>query len=70
MYIIFNYNSSKAFQEVASRLPIVTNILDAAMQYSREGDVSEDYYKGVKQAVKACQRKAKKLDDLFHKIKA
>lgn len=58
----------EAFREVAGRLPIVTNILDASKQYIKEGDVNEDSCKGVKHVIEACQEKAKKLDDLFQKV--
>jgi hypothetical protein len=56
----------KAFCEVADRLPIVRNILDSAKQYIEEGD-NEDSYKGVKGVVEACEKKATRLDDMFHK---
>jgi hypothetical protein len=55
----------EAFREVAGRLPIVTNILDASKQYIKEGDVNEYSCKGVKHIIEACLRKAKKLDNLF-----
>jgi hypothetical protein len=58
----------EAFREVAGRLPIVTNILDASKQYIKEGHVNEDSCKGVKHVVEACLGKAKKLDDLFQKV--
>jgi hypothetical protein len=58
----------EAFREVADRLPIITNILDASKQYIKDKDVSEDSCKGVRHVVEACQEKAKKLDDLFHKV--
>ncbi|PSS18816.1 hypothetical protein M430DRAFT_35221 [Amorphotheca resinae ATCC 22711] len=58
----------EAFHEVAGRLSIVTNILDASKQYLKEGDINEDSCKGVKHVVEACQEKAKKLDDLFQKV--
>jgi hypothetical protein len=57
----------QAFREGAVRLLIVTYILNASKQYIKEGDVNGDSCKGVKHVVEACQEKAKKLDDLFHK---
>ena len=57
----------EAFREVASRLPIIRNILGSTQQYIDKGNVNEDSCKGVKQVAKACEKKAKKLDDLFHK---
>ncbi|KAH8742907.1 hypothetical protein F5882DRAFT_423908 [Hyaloscypha sp. PMI_1271] len=57
----------EAFREVAGRLPIVRNILDSAKQYIDKRDADGDSCKGVKQVVEACEKKAKKLDDLFHK---
>jgi hypothetical protein len=57
----------EAFREISGRLPIVVNILVSAKQYIDEGDVDEDSCKGVKRVVEACEKKAKKLDELFHK---
>lgn len=57
----------KAFCEVAGRLPIVGNILSLAEQNIHNGNVDEDSCQGVKQVAKACEEKAKKLDELFHK---
>ena len=57
----------EAFRDVADRLPIVKNILGSAKEYIDKGDVGEDSCKGVKHVVKACEKKAKKLDELFHK---
>jgi hypothetical protein len=57
----------KAFREVAGRLPIVRNILDSAKQYIDKGDIDEDSCKAVKHVVDACEKKAKKLDELFRK---
>ena len=58
----------EAFREVAGRLPIITNILNKSKQHITEADISNDACKGVKHIVEACQDKAKKLDDLFHKV--
>jgi hypothetical protein len=44
----------KTFREVAGRLLIVINTLDASKQYIKEGDVNEDSCKGVKHVVEAC----------------
>jgi hypothetical protein len=58
----------EAFREVAGRLPIITNILRAAEQCIKDGDITEESYKGVKQVIQACQDKAKKLEDLFRTV--
>lgn len=58
----------EAFREAASRLPIVTNILNNSKQHIQEADISDDSCKGVKHIVDACEKKAKKLDDLFRKV--
>ena len=57
----------EAFREVAGRLPIVENTLDSTKQYIEEGKVNYDSCKGVKLIVEACEEKAKKLEELFHK---
>lgn len=58
----------EAFREVAGRLPIVENILNAARQSIREGKVDDDSCKGVKPVVEACKAKAKKLEEVFLKV--
>jgi hypothetical protein len=57
----------EAFREIAGRLPIVTNILGLAKQHIDTGNVSEASCQGVKRVVEACEKKAEKLDELFHK---
>jgi hypothetical protein len=57
----------EAFRDVAGRFPIIRNILGSAKQHIDKGDVDEDSCKGVKHIVEACEEKAKKLDELFHK---
>lgn len=57
----------EAFREVAGRLPIVGNTLDSAKQNIEERKVNNDSCKGVKHIVEACEEKAKKLEELFHK---
>jgi hypothetical protein len=57
----------EAFSKVAGRLPIVRNILGSTQQYIDEGDVDDDSCKGVKPIAEACEKKAKRLDELFHK---
>ena len=57
----------EAFRTVASRLPIIRNILGSAKQHIDEGGVDEDSCKGVKPVVEACEKKAEKLDTLFQK---
>jgi hypothetical protein len=56
-----------AFREVASRLPIVKNILDSAQQHLTHGDVDETRCNGVKSVIEACTKKAKRLNELFDK---
>lgn len=58
----------EAFREVAARLPIVQNILDSAKRHIEDGDADEDSCKGAKDVVKSCEKKAKKLDELFQKV--
>ena len=57
----------EAFREVAGRLPIVGNTLDSTKQNIEERKVNNDSCKGVKHIVEACEAKAKKLEELFHK---
>jgi hypothetical protein len=40
-----------AFREVATRLPIISNILGKTVQYIKEDRVSADIYKGVKEVI-------------------
>jgi hypothetical protein len=56
------------FREVRNRLPIVVNNLGFAKEYIHGGSANEKSCKGVKPIVKACEMKAKKLDDLFRKV--
>ena len=57
----------EAFREVADRLPIIRDILDSAKQHIGERKVDNNSCKGVRHTVEACEDKAKKLQDLFHK---
>jgi len=57
----------EAFREVADRIPIVLNILDLTKQYNKEA-LDQASYTGVKQVADRCEKKAKKLDELFHKV--
>jgi hypothetical protein len=58
----------EAFREVAARLTIVQNILGLAKQHIEDGDADEDSYKGAKDVVEGCEKKAKKLEGLFLKV--
>ena len=58
----------KEFREAADRLPIVRNILGSAKQSIEKGDVDEESCRGVQNVVKACETKARHLDELFHKV--
>ena len=44
----------EAFCSIAGRLLIITNILGVVEYCIKEGDISEDSCKGVKQVIKAC----------------
>ena len=57
----------EAFREVAGRLPIVMDILDSTKQNIQESKVNHDMCRGMKHIVGACEEKAKKLEELFHK---
>jgi N-terminal domain on NACHT_NTPase and P-loop NTPases len=58
----------EAFREVATRLPIISDILGKTERYIKEARVSADAYEGVKQVIQACQDKATKLEVLFRKV--
>ena len=53
---------------VAGRLPIVLDILDSTKDYIDKGNINEESCRAVKGVVEECQRKAKKLDEIFQKI--
>ena len=55
------------FREVADRLPIVRNTLNSIKQNIEERKVNNKSCKEVKHIVKACEEKARKLKELFHK---
>ncbi|KAL9118352.1 MAG: hypothetical protein Q9187_005106 [Circinaria calcarea] len=57
----------EAFREVASQLPIVENILGPTQQHINRGDVDVHSCEALKHVVEACEKKAKKLDDMFQK---
>ena len=56
-----------AFRNVANRLPIIRDILDSARQNIQTGAVDEGSCGGAKDVVNACEKKAKRLDELFNK---
>jgi hypothetical protein len=58
----------EAFREVATRLPIVQNILASAKRDIEKGGTDEDSYKGVKDIVEGCGKKAGRLEELFKKV--
>ena len=58
----------EAFREVAGRLPIIGNTLESTKQSIEERKDNNDSCKGVKHIVEACEEKARKLEDLFHKV--
>ena len=56
-----------AFREVAARLLIVGDILTSAKQHIDKGDLDEDSCKGVRTVVETCEKKVKRLNELFSK---
>lgn len=58
----------EAFREVAVRLLIVRDILDAAKQYVSRGHTNKDSYEAAKNIVEDCQSKAQSLEKLFQKV--
>jgi hypothetical protein len=57
----------EAFREVAKRLPIAHNILTAAQERIEDEDVDNESCEGVEPVVKACKKKAMRLEDVFRK---
>jgi len=57
----------EAFREVAKRLPIAHNILAAAQERIEDEDVNVESCEGVEPVVKACKKKAKRLEEVFRK---
>lgn len=57
----------EAFRDVARRLPIVQETLDAAQAHI-QGNQSNKTSEGVKAIIKACESKAEKLRELFQKV--
>ncbi len=62
------YGLPEAFREVATRLPIVRDILDSAKQNIGKGDTNENSYKAAKNVVEDCQSKAQNLEKLFQSV--
>ena len=58
----------EAFREVAERLPIVHDILGSAKRYIEERRADEGSCKGAKGVVESCEKKARKLEELFEKV--
>ena len=63
-----NRGLPEAFRVVSGRLPIVLDILDSTKDYIDKGNINEESCRAVKGVVKECQRKAKKLDEMFQKV--
>ena len=62
----------KAFNEVAARLPLVETTLDLAKKQLEKRQIMSDgidqrSLQGVQTTVEACERKARKLDEIFRK---
>ena len=57
-----------AFRDVANRLPIVRDILETARNNITSGSFDESSCEGTKDVVDACEKKAKRLNELFHKV--
>ncbi|KAG8526141.1 uncharacterized protein KY384_000134 [Bacidia gigantensis] len=57
----------EAFREVASRLPIVENILSSVKENIGSDEVDEDSCRGVRDVAKVCEEKAERLRNLFQK---
>ena len=58
----------EAFREVATRLPMVRDILDSVKQHINGGDTKKESYKAAKNVVEDCQSKAQNLEKLFQKV--
>lgn len=58
----------KAFREVANRLPLVKNILEAAKQHIEGRNADEDSFTDARGLVETCEKKAKKLERIFNKV--
>lgn len=56
------------FREVAGRLPIVKTILLSSKEQISLGNVGEASCQAMKPVMEACEEKAKKLDEIFHKV--
>jgi hypothetical protein len=59
---------SPAFKEVAERLPLVKDTLQATQKDINSGHVDEDTCKDMKAVVKACETKSKALEAIFQKV--
>ncbi|OAP54477.1 hypothetical protein AYL99_11578 [Fonsecaea erecta] len=60
-------NLPEAFRDVARRLPIVQETLNAAKAHIQDNQ-SDKTSEGVKAIIKACESKAQKLNALFQKV--
>ena len=58
----------EAFREVATRLPVVREILDSAKRHVKEGGTNDNTYRAAKNVVEDCQSKAQNLEKLFQKV--
>ncbi|KAK0506982.1 hypothetical protein JMJ35_010682 [Cladonia borealis] len=58
----------EAFREVATRLPMVRDILDSAKRHIEEGSTNEGSYEAAKNVVEDCQARAQKLEKIFQDV--
>ena len=58
----------EAFREVATRLPIVRDILDSAKKHIEDRGTNEGSYEAVKNVVEDCQARAQKLEKIFQEV--
>lgn len=58
----------EAFREVAARLQIIRNILGSTKRHIEDGNADENSYKGAREVVEGCKRKAEKLEAVFQKV--
>ncbi|KAH6665449.1 hypothetical protein B0J14DRAFT_606156 [Halenospora varia] len=60
----------QTFREVAYRLPIVRSILNYSKQQLDSKEIDETVCNAIEPVIKACEEKAKKLDNLFQHVLA
>ena len=58
----------EAFREVATRLPIIQDILGLARRHVNQGNADMNAFEGVMDVVEHCEKKAQKLQELFQRV--